>query len=112
MHVVEESRVELPQQVKGPFEVFVNGVEQEEGRDFRREGRSLFFTSRLASEGKLGFWRWLSLFLGIAGTYRQNDSVDVVYDVGGRRLVATGLPITRLESVEEAPDRQTPDHER
>ena len=28
-----------------------------------------------------------------AGTYRQNDSVDVVYQVGGRRHVASGLPL-------------------
>jgi hypothetical protein len=36
----------------------------------------------------------LSLFLGVAGTYRQNDSVDVVYEaVGGRRVVAAGLPL-------------------
>ena len=33
------------------------------------------------------------MFLGIAGTYRKNDSVDVVYESGGRRTVATGLPI-------------------
>ncbi len=42
----------------------------------------LVFGQPLAQEGRLGFWRWASLFLGIAGTYRQNDSVDVVYDVG------------------------------
>jgi hypothetical protein len=35
------------------------------------------------------------MLLGIAGTYRQNDSVDVVYQSGGRRQVATGLPIVR-----------------
>ena len=34
-----------------------------------------------------------SLFLGVAGTYRQNDSVDVVFTVGGRRHVAARLPI-------------------
>ena len=51
------------------------------------------FERRLAQEGRLGFWRWLSLFMGVAGTYRQNDSVDVVYDAGGRRVVATGLPL-------------------
>jgi hypothetical protein len=37
--------------------------------------------------------RWLSLLLGVAGTYRQNDSVDVVYTAGGRRHVAARLPI-------------------
>jgi hypothetical protein len=29
----------------------------------------------------------------VAGTYRKNDSVDVVYEVAGRRTVAIGLPI-------------------
>ena len=69
----------------------MNGVRQEEGSDFVRDGGELVFDRKLATEGKLGFWRWTSLFLGIAGTYRQNDSVDVVYDVGGRRHAATGL---------------------
>jgi hypothetical protein len=75
------------------YEVFLNGVRQEPGRDFREEGRELIFERPLAKEGKLGFWRWLSLFLGVAGTYRQNDSVDVVYEADGRRHVATGLPL-------------------
>jgi len=70
------------------------GVQQEEGTDFRVEGRTLLFFRELKSEGKLGFWRWTSIFVGIAGTYRQNDSVDVVYEVGGKRVVASGLPIT------------------
>jgi hypothetical protein len=103
----EESRVELPSHVGEPVEVFVNGVLQQEGPDYRREPRALVFSRRLSKEGRLGFWRWLSLFLGIAGTYRQNDSVDVVYELGGRRLVATGLPITSVEPVEDAPHRQT-----
>jgi hypothetical protein len=79
------------------FQVYVNGVLQEPGRDFRREGGELVFDRRLAKEGRLGFWRWLSLFLGVAGTYRQNDSVDVVYEVNGRRVVATGLPLQRSD---------------
>jgi hypothetical protein len=75
--------------------VFVNGVPQEEGKDFRLEGSTLVFERSLAKEGRLGFWRWLSMFLGVAGTYRQNDSVDVVYERGGRRVVASDLPISR-----------------
>ncbi|MFN2467141.1 MAG: hypothetical protein ABR521_03275 [Gaiellaceae bacterium] len=75
------------------FEVYVNGVLQHPERDFRREGGELVFERPLAHEGRLGFWRWLSLLLGVAGTYRQNDSVDVIYDAGGRRVVASGLPI-------------------
>jgi hypothetical protein len=89
----QESYVELPPEVGLPFEVFVNGVQQSEGVDFDVRGRTLVFRRRLAQEGRLGFWRWLSLFLGVAGTYRQNDSVDVVYRRGGQRVVASNLPI-------------------
>jgi hypothetical protein len=91
--VGEETRVQLPRGLGDRFEVFLNGVQQQQGRDFRREGDELVFERRLAREGRLGFWRWLSLFLGVAGTYRQNDSVDVVYEVNGRRHVAAALPL-------------------
>lgn len=94
--MVERTRVLLPSHVTAPLEVFLNGVPQQEGRDFRREGRALVFDRPLAREGRLGFWRWLSLFLGVAGTYRQNDLVDVVYEACGRRLVASGLPLERV----------------
>ncbi len=85
--------MELPPHVSPPFDVYLNGVPQEAGRDYRIEGRTLVFDRPLAREGKLGFWRWTSMLLGIAGTYRQNDTVDVAYELGGRRLVATGLPV-------------------
>ena len=93
MEVAEQSRVQLPPGAAGPIEVFVNGVRQREGADFERRNGELVFRQRLAHEGRLGFWRWFSLFLGVAGTYRQNDSVDVVYEVDGRRTVESGLPI-------------------
>lgn len=85
--------VALPRGIREPFEVYVNGVLQREGVDYEVEGETLRFTRRLAQEGRLGFVRWASMFLGIAGTYRKHDSVDVVYEVDGRRVVATGLPI-------------------
>jgi hypothetical protein len=92
MKVPEETRVQLPAGLGEEYEVFVNGVRQQEGTDFRREGGELVFPRRLAREGRLGFWRWLSLFLGVAGTYRQNDSIDLVYEAGGRRQVMA-LPL-------------------
>jgi hypothetical protein len=90
-----EARVEIPPHVTGDIEVFLNGVPQVEGRDYRRDGRMLVFDRPLAKEGRLGTIRWLSMLAGVAGTYRQNDSVDVVYESGGKRLVATNLPIKR-----------------
>jgi hypothetical protein len=94
--VYQGTRVRLPADVVRPFRVFVNGVQQEEGADFQVDGRTLVFERELKSEGQLGFWRWLSMSVGIAGTYRQNDSVDVAYQRGGKPVVASKLP---LESV-------------
>jgi hypothetical protein len=100
MNVPEDTprrtRVRLPAEVVRPFEVFLNGVQQEEGKDFKTEGRTLVFDRELRTEGKLGFWRWVSMWVGVAGTYRQNDSVDVVYQRDGRRVVATKLPLEPL----------------
>jgi hypothetical protein len=88
-----EARVQLPSYVRGEIEVFVNGVAQVEGRDYRREPTALVFNRPIAKEGKLGTIRWLSMLLGIAGTYRKHETVDVVYESAGRRLVAADLPL-------------------
>ena len=90
------TRVRLPGDVVRPFDVFLNGVRQEEGADYRIDGRTLVFARELRTEGKLGFWRWLSLWIGIAGTYRQNDSVDVAYRRNGKPVVAAKLPLEPL----------------
>jgi hypothetical protein len=83
--------VRLPDVVGRPFEVYVNGVAQREGHDFDVRGRTLVFRRELKQEGRLGFWRWTSIVFGVAGTYRQNDVVDVVYETAGRRSVISGL---------------------
>jgi hypothetical protein len=88
----ERSRVQLPPGVGDRYEVYVNGVRQEPGRDFDRLGDTLVFRRTLAREGKLGPVRWLSMLLGIAGTYRKHESVDVVYDSISGRTVATLTP--------------------
>jgi hypothetical protein len=91
------SQVELPAHVDGDVEVFVNGVQQVAGADFDRRGRTLVFRRELAREGRLGFWRWLSLFFGVAGTYRKNDTVDLVFTQGGRRTVLSVEPTAQAE---------------
>jgi hypothetical protein len=85
--------VRLPADVTRPFEVFVNGVPQAEGDDYEVMGGVLLFDRELRTEGRLGLWRWAAIIVGVAGTYRQNDSVDVAYTVNGRRVVATRLPL-------------------
>jgi hypothetical protein len=80
--VEARSQVELPPGLTEPFEVFVNGVAKRRGSEYEVRGTTLVFADELTGEGRLGFWRWMSLFLGVAGTYRRNDKVDVVK--GGR----------------------------
>ena len=95
----QRTHVELPPHVAPPFEVFVNGIPQREGEDYERIGSTLVFDRPLVREGKLGFWRWTSMLLGVAGTYRRNDSVDVVYTFDGRRLVSSLDPVAAPERV-------------
>ncbi|HUK45612.1 MAG TPA: hypothetical protein VLV28_09970 [Gaiellaceae bacterium] len=83
------TRIDLPAHVTRPFEVYVNGVAQVEGTDFETVGSSLVFSRSLEREAPLGFWRWMRMALGVAGTYRRNDTIDVVYSRDGRRLVAS-----------------------
>jgi hypothetical protein len=86
------SIVQLPPAVRAPFDVYVNGVHQVEGVDYELADGRLVFERELRKEGKLGFWRW---FLGAwgVGTYRQNDSVDVRYEIDGRPALVEGLEI-------------------
>jgi hypothetical protein len=97
-----KSAVRLPRGAEPPFAVFVNGVEQKPGVDYDVQGDRLVFNRHLEKEGKLGFWRWLSMALSIAGSYGKNDSVDVHYNLHGRRQVAVGLDIELLDSDDHA----------
>jgi hypothetical protein len=89
---VPRSIVPLPPGLPSRFEVYVNGVRQRPGDDYAVRDGALVFERELRKEGRLGFWRW---FLGAwgVGTYRQNDSVDVRYEVDGRPRLAEGLDI-------------------
>jgi len=69
----------------------VNGVRQDRGVDYEVVGRSLVFPRPIAQEGRLGFWRWTGMWLGVIGSYRKHETVDVVYEVAGKRYVETGL---------------------
>jgi hypothetical protein len=85
-------RVPLPRGAEPPFRVFVNGVRQEEGKDYDVRGGELLFAKPLEKE-RLGMGRWTAMFFGLWGSYGKNDSVDVQYRLGGRETVATGLEI-------------------
>jgi hypothetical protein len=86
------SRVPLPRGAERPYRVFVNGVPQVEGRDYRVTGHELHFERPLEKE-QIGVGRWTAMFLGLFGSYGKNDSIDVHYQLHGRQVVATDLDI-------------------
>ena len=85
-------RVPLPDGAEPPLRVFVNGVPQEQGRDYELVGRELVFDKPLEKE-RLSKGKWAAIFFGLWGYYGKNDQVDVHYRKGGRDVVATGLDI-------------------
>jgi hypothetical protein len=85
------SRVRLPPGVRTPFEVYVNGVRQELGTDYRLTEGVLVFTRELMQQ-KLSKRAWAIGFWGI-GTYGRNDEVDVRYERDGVSTVAHALSI-------------------
>ena len=93
----QRTRVQLPADVTRPFDVFVNGVLQRESTDYVVRDGALLFERTMKEEGKLGLIRWTSIALGIAGSYRQNDSVDVAYERDGRKVVAAKLRVEPCE---------------
>lgn len=89
---MKQWRVKLPAGVRGPFEVYVNGVLQELGPDYRVTSGELVFSRELVRQ-KLGARAWLLGIWGI-GTYKRNDEIDIRYEVDGRPMVAQGVEIT------------------
>jgi hypothetical protein len=88
---MKQWRVPLPSGIRPPFEVYVNGVRQELGADYRVSAGELVFERELVRQ-KLSGWAWFLGFWGI-GTYGRNDEIDVRYEIGGRAMVAHALEV-------------------
>ena len=89
---MKKSKVLLPRDLRGSYQVFLNGVPQEAGVDYQVREGALVFERDLVKD-KISGWRWLLGAWGV-GTYRQNDSVDVRYEAAdGSPRVAEGLEI-------------------
>jgi hypothetical protein len=85
------SRVVLPAGAEPPFQVFVNGIPQTEGVDYRvGEGELLF--GRTLVPPRPTTVRFLARLM-VAGRYTPEHTVDVVYTTGGRSYMAHKLPI-------------------
>ena len=89
-------RVKVPRGAQPPFAVFINGVEQSEGEDYAVEGIEIVFTRPIVKE-KIGTSRWLAMYLGLWGTYRKNETVDLQFTRDGKVELISDLPIVPYE---------------
>ena len=62
------SLVPLPRGAEPPYEVWVNGVAQQEGTDYEVHDGGLVFSRRLEKE-RIGLGRWAAIFFGLFGSY-------------------------------------------
>jgi hypothetical protein len=86
-------RVRIPRSAEPPFAVFINGVEQTEGRDYRIAAGEIVFERPILKEAKVGIGRWLAMLIGLFGTYRKHETVDLQFSRAGKVELASDLPI-------------------
>ena len=85
-------RVRLPSGAERPVQVFINGLEQKEGSDYKLHGREIVFSRPVVKE-QVSSGRWLAMTLGLVGSYGKNETVDVHFRRGGRTQVVSDAEI-------------------
>lgn len=85
-------RVKLPAGAEAPYVVFVNGVQQTEGSDYELRAGEIVFSREIVKE-KVGTGRWLAMYLGLFGTYRKNETIDLQFERGGKTELLSDLPV-------------------
>jgi len=86
-------RVRLPRGATPPIRVYVNGVEQTVGEDYRLGANEVVFSRPILKEEKLSGVRWLSMLVGVAGTYRKHETVDLEYTLRGETKLASDVEV-------------------
>jgi hypothetical protein len=86
-------RVPLPTGAEPPYTVFINGIEQKAGVDYSVEDGELHFNRPLIKE-EIGLSRWLAMYLGLFGTYRKDEKIDLQFHRDGKVELIPDLPIT------------------
>jgi hypothetical protein len=86
------NRVKLPAGAEPPFTVFINGIEQSEDADYNVRAGEIVFTRPIVKE-KVGTGRWLAMYLGLFGTYRKNETVDLQFTRNDKTTLVDDLPI-------------------
>jgi hypothetical protein len=84
-------RARLPAGAEPPFTVFINGIEQSR-ESYRIEGGEIAFGRPIVKE-RVGTGRWLAMYLGLFGTYRKNETIDLQFSRDGKVELRSDLPV-------------------
>ncbi len=85
-------RVKLPAGAEAPYAVFINGVDQREGVDYEIGAGEVVFSRQIVKE-KVGTGRWLAMYLGLFGTYRKDETIDLQFQRNGKVELISDLPV-------------------
>jgi hypothetical protein len=85
-------RVKIPAGAEPPFTVFINGIEQGEGDDYTIDGDEIVFGRPIVKE-KMGTGRWLAMYLGLFGTYRKDETIDLQFSRNGKVELRSDLAV-------------------
>lgn len=85
-------RARLPRGAQEPIRVHINGVEQPRGEVWDvRQGEIVFARPIIKESVSRG--RWMAMYLGLFGSYRLNEAVDIEYSLGGVPKLAADVEI-------------------
>lgn len=85
-------RVRLPRGASEPIRVFINGVEQDRGAVWEARSGEIVFSRPIVKE-RVSRGRWMAMYLGLFGSYRKNETVDIEYTLGGATKLAADVEI-------------------
>lgn len=85
-------RARLPRGAQEPIRVHINGVEQPRGEVWDVRGGNVVFTRPIVKE-TVSKGRWMAMYLGLFGSYRKNETVDIEYSLGGETKLAADVKI-------------------
>ena len=68
-------------------------MEQTEGTDYEMRGTEIVFARPIVKE-TVTPGRWVAMYLGLFGTYRKHETVDVEYTLGRQTKLAADLDLS------------------
>ena len=86
-------RVRLPNGAEPPISVYINGVEQLADEAYEIQGREVVFARPILKEAKLGKLRWLSMLIGLVGSYRKHETVDLSFQCGEATQLSSDVDV-------------------